>query len=57
MLYYTQFLGDANDLPVILGLPNFFGIALVDSDPYLAYGQNWWANQVGQVNSCFWKIY
>ncbi|KAG9637068.1 pectin lyase-like protein, partial [Aureobasidium melanogenum] len=28
MLYYTQFIGDANNLPVILGLPNFYGIAL-----------------------------
>lgn len=48
MLYYTQFIGDANNLPVILGLPNFYGIALLDSDPYLAYGFSWWANQVGQ---------
>lgn len=48
MLYYTQFIGDANNLPVILGLPNFYGIALLDSDPYLAYGVSWWANQVGQ---------
>jgi hypothetical protein len=48
MLYYTQFIGDANNLPVILGLPNFRGIGLLDSDPYLAYGFSWWANQVGQ---------
>jgi hypothetical protein len=48
MLYYTQFIGDANNLPVILGLPNFYGIALLDSDPYLAYGYSWWANQVCQ---------
>lgn len=48
MLYYTQFIGDANNLPVILGLPNFYGIALLDSDPYLAYGVSWWANQVNQ---------
>ncbi|KAI4719157.1 glycoside hydrolase family 55 protein [Aureobasidium sp. EXF-10727] len=45
MLYYTQFIGDANNLPVILGLPNFYGIALLDSDPYLAFGFSWWANQ------------
>ncbi|KAH0272476.1 pectin lyase-like protein, partial [Aureobasidium melanogenum] len=45
MLYYTQFIGDANNLPVILGLPNFYGIALLDSDPYLSYGVSWWANQ------------
>ncbi|TIA19995.1 glycoside hydrolase family 55 protein [Aureobasidium pullulans] len=45
MLYYTQFIGDANSLPVILGLPNFYGIALLDSDPYLPYGLSWYANQ------------
>ncbi|KAI4730984.1 glycoside hydrolase family 55 protein [Aureobasidium sp. EXF-10728] len=45
MLYYTQFIGDANNLPVIMGLPNFYGIALLDSDPYLAFGFSWWANQ------------
>ena len=45
MLYYTQFIGDANNLPVILGMPNFYGIALLDSDPYLAFGYSWWANQ------------
>jgi hypothetical protein len=49
MLYYTQFIGDANSLPVILGLPNFYGIALLDSDPYLPYGLSWYANQVGFV--------
>ena len=52
MLYYTQFIGDANNLPVILGLPNFYGIALLDSDPYLAFGYSWWANQVCQPNMC-----
>ncbi|KAI5210403.1 glycoside hydrolase family 55 protein [Aureobasidium subglaciale] len=45
MLYYTQFIGDANNLPVILGLPNFYGIALLDADPYLAFGFSWYANQ------------
>ncbi|GAB7356707.1 hypothetical protein MBLNU459_g7413t1 [Dothideomycetes sp. NU459] len=45
MTYYTQFIGDANNLPRIMGLPNFFGIALLDSDPYLAYGFSWYQNQ------------
>ncbi|KAF4555700.1 Glucan 1,3-beta-glucosidase-like protein 6 [Elsinoe fawcettii] len=50
MLYYTQFIGDAVDLPVIKGTPDFFGIALLDSDPYLAYGFNWYQNQ-----NNFWR--
>lgn len=47
MLYYTQMIGDANNLPVILGTPDFYGIALLDADPYLPFGNSWWANQVG----------
>ncbi|KAF2151285.1 glycoside hydrolase family 55 protein [Myriangium duriaei CBS 260.36] len=50
MLYYTQFVGDASNLPVIKGTPNFFGIALLDSDPYLAYGFSWYQNQ-----NNFWR--
>lgn len=50
MLYYTQFVGDATNLPVIKGTPDFFGIALLDSDPYLAYGVSWWQNQ-----NNFWR--
>lgn len=48
--YYTQFIGDANDLPVIKALPTFYGIGLFDSDPYLAYGFNWFTNQ-----NNFWR--
>ena len=48
--YYTQFVGDANDLPVIKALPTFYGIGLFDSDPYLAYGFNWFTNQ-----NNFWR--
>jgi hypothetical protein len=52
MLYYTQFIGDANDLPVVLGLPHFRGIGLLDADPYLGGGASWWANQVCQPDTC-----
>jgi len=45
MYYYTQFVGDANNLPTIMGTPNFFGIALIDSDVYLPYGFSWYTNQ------------
>ncbi|EMC95018.1 glycoside hydrolase family 55 protein [Baudoinia panamericana UAMH 10762] len=43
--YYTQFVGDANNLPVILAAPNFYGLGLFDSDVYLPYGFSWWTNQ------------
>ncbi len=48
--YYTQFIGDANNLPVIQALPNFFGIGLFDSDVYLPFGYNWYTNQ-----NNFWR--
>lgn len=48
--YYTQFVGDANNLPVIMGTPNFYGIGLIDSDVYLPYGFSYWANQ-----NNFWR--
>ncbi|KAL1310715.1 hypothetical protein AAFC00_000972 [Neodothiora populina] len=50
MTYYTQFVGDANALPVLKATPDFFGIAILDSDPYLAYGYNWYQNQ-----NNFWR--
>ena len=43
--YYTQFVGDANDLPIIKALPTFYGIGLFDSDVYLPFGFNWYTNQ------------
>lgn len=45
MTYYTQFVGDANDLPILQALPSFNGIGILDSDPYLAYGFSWYQNQ------------
>ncbi|KAL2802026.1 pectate lyase superfamily protein-domain-containing protein [Aspergillus granulosus] len=45
--YYTQFVGDPNDMPVIKGCDDFQGIALIDVDPYIpgASGQQWYINQ------------
>ncbi|KAL1962380.1 hypothetical protein VTN77DRAFT_9719 [Rasamsonia byssochlamydoides] len=43
--YYTQFIGDALDLPVLKASPSFTGIAVIDSDPYEASGANWYTNQ------------
>ncbi|KAK1963446.1 pectin lyase-like protein, partial [Colletotrichum sublineola] len=46
-LYYTQFIGDPFDPPVIKGCDEFQGIALFDTDPYIpnGNGQNWYINQ------------
>lgn len=45
MYYYTQMLGDAINKPTIIGAANFEGIAMLDSDPYLEGGENWYTNQ------------
>ncbi|KAM0321647.1 hypothetical protein ACHAQA_010003 [Verticillium albo-atrum] len=46
-LYYTQFIGDAIDIPTIKGCDEFQGIALIDTDPYIPEGNgaNWYINQ------------
>jgi glucan 1,3-beta-glucosidase len=46
MFYYTQLIGDATNLPTLLGASNFAGIAMLDSDPYAYGGANWFTNQV-----------
>lgn len=43
--YYTQFIGDANDLPTIIATSDFYGIGIFDSDVYLPYGFSWYTNQ------------
>ena len=43
--YYTQLVGDALTIPTIKGAAGFQGIALIDSDPYLDNGANWYTNQ------------
>ncbi|KAK4213855.1 glucan-beta-glucosidase [Rhypophila decipiens] len=45
--YYTQFVGDPNDMPIIKGCDDFKGIALFDVDPYIpgASGKQWYINQ------------
>lgn len=43
--YYTQFIGDAVELPTIKATPEFTGMALIDADPYLPGGANWFTNQ------------
>lgn len=43
--YYTQMIGDLNDVPTLKASADFSGIAVVDSDPYESNGANWWVNQ------------
>ncbi|PYH45642.1 exo-beta-1,3-glucanase Exg0 [Aspergillus saccharolyticus JOP 1030-1] len=43
--YYTQLVGDANDLPVLKAAAGFTGMAVIDADPYTNTGANWYTNQ------------
>lgn len=43
--YYTQLVGDKKRRPVLKPTPNFQGIAVIDADPYLPGGANWYTNQ------------
>ena len=44
--YYTQFIGDAISYPTLIMAPNFNGkFGLIDSDPYVNAGNNWWKSQ------------
>ena len=44
-LYYTQFIGDAINVPTLKASAGFKGIAVIDSDPYGDDGANWYTNQ------------
>jgi hypothetical protein len=43
--YYTQFIGDANQIPTIKAAAAFEGMAVIDADPYAEGGVNWFTNQ------------
>lgn len=45
--YYTQFIGDAVNMPTILAMPGFQGLAVLDTDPYIpgGNGAQWYTNQ------------
>ncbi|KAK6522110.1 hypothetical protein TWF281_002677 [Arthrobotrys megalospora] len=45
--YYTQFIGNPNDRPILKATANFTGIALIDSDFYVpgGGGSQWYINQ------------
>lgn len=45
--YYTQFVGDPLNMPVLKASANFEGMGLIDADPYIPGGDgaNWYTNQ------------
>ncbi|KAH7128441.1 pectate lyase superfamily protein-domain-containing protein [Dendryphion nanum] len=45
--YYTQFIGDAKQLPTIKASATFKGMGMIDADPYIpeGWGENWYTNQ------------
>jgi len=45
MPYNTIVMGDALDMPSIIGAPAFSDLGLLDSNPYYPGGVNWYANQ------------
>jgi glucan 1,3-beta-glucosidase len=45
MYYNTALWGDANNLPILKALPSFDEIGVLESNVYLPYGFNWYANQ------------
>lgn len=43
--YYTQLIGDAVSIPTLKAAAGFTGMAVIDADPYLDGGANWYTNQ------------
>jgi len=43
--YFTQLVGDALTIPRLKATSKFSGMAVIDSDPYLSGGANWYTNQ------------
>ncbi|KAK5989878.1 Glucan 1,3-beta-glucosidase [Cladobotryum mycophilum] len=44
LYYYTHLIGDVTSIPTLKASSNFAGIAVLDSDPYIAGGANWYFN-------------
>ncbi|PHH61775.1 hypothetical protein CDD81_7986 [Ophiocordyceps australis] len=42
--YYSQMVGDAIGVPTLKAAAEFEGIAVIDADPYLPGGSNWYLN-------------
>lgn len=47
--YYTQIIGDPNNIPVLKAAPGFQGFGLIDGDPYYTENPNWLSTTV------FWR--
>ncbi|KAF2862914.1 glycoside hydrolase family 55 protein [Piedraia hortae CBS 480.64] len=45
MPYYTQVIGDANNLPTVVASSDFSGMAVFDADPYTDQGVSYFINQ------------
>ncbi|KAI8337583.1 pectate lyase superfamily protein-domain-containing protein [Chlamydoabsidia padenii] len=45
MYYFTQLVGNALNPPTLVAAEHFQGIAMIDSDPYLEGGSQWYINQ------------
>lgn len=47
MMYYTSLIGDPKEMPTIKATADFFGLGILDSDPYYpgGGGANWYVNQ------------
>ncbi|EJD46953.1 glucan 1,3-beta-glucosidase [Auricularia subglabra TFB-10046 SS5] len=43
--WYTAMIGDGRNPPTLLAASNFSGIALIDADPYIDGGAQWYINQ------------
>jgi hypothetical protein len=43
-MYYSQLIGDPTNIPTLKGSASFSGIGIVDSDPYLPGGANWYTD-------------
>ncbi|KAI9644962.1 hypothetical protein NHQ30_006997 [Ciborinia camelliae] len=44
--YYTQIIGNPNDVPTLKATPNFSGFGLIDADPYYTANLNWGSTNV-----------
>jgi glucan 1,3-beta-glucosidase len=56
--YYTQFVGDINNLPTLKATANFEGMAVIDADPYIPGGDgaNWYTNQNNFYRHCWYPL-
>ncbi|KAL2752051.1 glycoside hydrolase family 55 protein [Sodiomyces alcalophilus JCM 7366] len=49
--YNTQFLGDPNNVPTILGASSFVGLGVITSSPYVSENEGWYLNTANFLRS------